>query len=161
MGTMFELRSIHELNQRLDSLASRSFPAHMNLEVAAHAQMPPPSDMEVMARQIHRLKEQNRMLTEEVGRKCNAITNLEQEKSVLIRQLFQARSLAAGSSTGAGTGTPGYSRPLSTASTVSTIAMPPQTLQQPLPVKKAKIPPPTLKKPPLMRIPSVNDTSFM
>ena len=70
-------RSIHELNQRLDSLASRSFPAHMNLEVAAHTtQMPPPSDMEVMARQIHRLKEQNRMLTEEVGRKCNAITNL-------------------------------------------------------------------------------------
>ena len=69
-------RSINELNQRLDSLASRSFPAHMNLELAAHAQMPPPSDMEVMARQIHRLKEQNRMLTEEVGRKCNAITNL-------------------------------------------------------------------------------------
>lgn len=50
----------------------------MNLEVAAHAhaQMPPPSDMEVMARQIQRLKEQNRMLTEEVGRKCNGITNL-------------------------------------------------------------------------------------
>ena len=49
----------------------------MNLEVAAHTtQMPPPSDMEVMARQIHRLKDQNRMLTEEVGRKCNAITNL-------------------------------------------------------------------------------------
>ena len=69
-------RSIHELNQRLDSLSARNFPAHMNLEVAVHAQMPPPSDMEVMARQIQRLKEQNRMLTEEVGRKCNGITNL-------------------------------------------------------------------------------------
>ena len=69
-------RSINELNQRLDSLTARNFPAHMNLEVAAHAQMPPPSDMEVMARQIQRLKEQNKMLTEEVGRKCNGITNL-------------------------------------------------------------------------------------
>lgn len=159
--TMFELRSIHELNQRLDSLSARNFPAHMNLEVAVHAQMPPPSDMEVMARQIQRLKEQNRMLTEEVGRKCNGITNLEQEKSVLIRQLFQARSLAAGSASGVGAGTPSSSRPLSTASTVSMIAMPSQTMPQPLPLHKFKIPPPTLKKPPLMRIPSVNDTSFM
>ena len=72
----FTPRSIHELNQRLDSLAARNFPTHMNLEVAAHAQMPPPSDMEVMARQIQRLKEQNKMLTEEVGRKSNGITNL-------------------------------------------------------------------------------------
>ena len=33
------------------------------------------------------------MLTEEVGKKSNFITNLEQEKSALIKQLFQARSL--------------------------------------------------------------------
>ena len=38
------------------------------------------------------------LLTEEVGKKGNFITNLEQEKSVLIKQLFQARSAAALSS---------------------------------------------------------------
>jgi hypothetical protein len=32
------------------------------------------------------------MLTEEVGRKSNSISVLDQEKSALIRELFQARS---------------------------------------------------------------------
>ncbi len=46
----------------------------------------------MLERQIERLKLQNKQLTEEVGAKSNQITNLEQEKSALIRQLFQARS---------------------------------------------------------------------
>lgn len=45
-----------------------------------------------MERQIQRLKDQNKQLTKEVGEKSNTITNLERDKSVLIRQLFQARA---------------------------------------------------------------------
>ena len=41
---------------------------------------------------LSRLKDQNKLLTEEVGKKCTSITVLEQEKSALIRELFQARS---------------------------------------------------------------------
>ena len=33
-----------------------------------------------------------RMLTEEVSKKCTAMTVLDQEKSALIRDLFQARA---------------------------------------------------------------------
>ena len=33
-----------------------------------------------------------RMLTEEVSKKCTAITVLDQENSALIRELFQARA---------------------------------------------------------------------
>ena len=33
-----------------------------------------------------------RLLTDEVSKKCNAISILDQEKSALIRDLFQARS---------------------------------------------------------------------
>jgi hypothetical protein len=105
---MFELRSIGDLNQRLDCLAVSGrpggFPTHINLQMRAPttaASAPGPStssEGEVMSRQIQRLKDQNKMLTEEVGRTSNFITNLEQEKSALIRQLFQARSVAASAS---------------------------------------------------------------
>ncbi|KAM4876508.1 suppressor APC domain-containing protein 2 [Thomomys bottae] len=40
------------------------------------------------------LKEQNRLLTQEVTDKSERITQLEQEKSALIKQLFQARALS-------------------------------------------------------------------
>ena len=40
-------------------------------------------------RQISRLKDQNKLLTEEVSKKSQAITVLDQEKSALIRELFQ------------------------------------------------------------------------
>ncbi|XP_063492756.1 suppressor APC domain-containing protein 2 isoform X2 [Symphalangus syndactylus] len=39
------------------------------------------------------LKEQNRLLTQEVTEKSERITQLEQEKSALIKQLFEARAL--------------------------------------------------------------------
>uniref|UniRef100_A0A8C3CM77 Suppressor APC domain containing 2 n=1 Tax=Cairina moschata TaxID=8855 RepID=A0A8C3CM77_CAIMO len=41
---------------------------------------------------INMLKEQNRLLTKEVTDKCERITQLEQEKSALIKQLFEARA---------------------------------------------------------------------
>ncbi|XP_070587398.1 suppressor APC domain-containing protein 2-like isoform X2 [Erythrolamprus reginae] len=41
---------------------------------------------------IHMLKEQNRLLTKEVTDKGRRITQLEQEKSALIKQLFGARA---------------------------------------------------------------------
>ncbi len=120
---MFELRSIHELNQRIESLTMSGkpggFPTHMNLHVTQQQQHQDrgatEGSQDVLIRQIHRLKEQNKMLTEEVGRKSNFITNLEQEKSVLIKQLFQARSAVASSAaassdrgqTGAGAARPG------------------------------------------------------
>ncbi|XP_010607119.2 suppressor APC domain-containing protein 2 [Fukomys damarensis] len=40
------------------------------------------------------LKEQNRLLTQEVTDKSDRITQLEQEKSALIKQLFEARALS-------------------------------------------------------------------
>ncbi|KAK7165551.1 hypothetical protein R3I94_003799 [Phoxinus phoxinus] len=41
---------------------------------------------------IHTLKEHNRLLTQEVTEKSERITQLEQEKSALIKQLFEARA---------------------------------------------------------------------
>ncbi|XP_064828200.1 suppressor APC domain-containing protein 2-like isoform X2 [Oncorhynchus masou masou] len=41
---------------------------------------------------IQRLKDQNRLLTQEVTDKGKRITQLEQEKSALIKQLFEARA---------------------------------------------------------------------
>ena len=53
-------------------------------------------------RRISRLQDQNRMLTDEVYRKGQTITELEEEKRALIRQLFQLSSVAGG---GPGSGT--------------------------------------------------------
>ncbi|XP_078498173.1 suppressor APC domain-containing protein 2 [Lissotriton helveticus] len=44
---------------------------------------------------INMLKEQNRLLTKEVTDKSDRITQLEQEKSALIKQLFEARARSA------------------------------------------------------------------
>ncbi|KAK1787921.1 hypothetical protein P4O66_016406, partial [Electrophorus voltai] len=41
---------------------------------------------------IQRLKDQNRLLTQEVTEKSERITQLEQEKCALIKQLFEARA---------------------------------------------------------------------
>ncbi|KAJ1145690.1 hypothetical protein NDU88_011975 [Pleurodeles waltl] len=47
---------------------------------------------------INMLKEQNRLLTKEVTNKSDRITQLEQEKSALIKQLFEARARSANDS---------------------------------------------------------------
>lgn len=91
---LFQNARIHEVNQHLNCLMSSdmSFPLSMNLAVGAGGSMVNLRDPKEMERQITRLKEQNRLLTEEVSKKCTAITVLDQEKSALIRELFQARS---------------------------------------------------------------------
>ena len=45
-------------------------------------------DLRRLERRVERLQEQNRMLTNEIGRKDDRVTALEQEKRSLIRQLF-------------------------------------------------------------------------
>eukprot|EP00096_Caligus_rogercresseyi_P011263 TRINITY_DN4380_c0_g1_i1.p1 TRINITY_DN4380_c0_g1~~TRINITY_DN4380_c0_g1_i1.p1 ORF type:complete len:289 (-),score=85.26 TRINITY_DN4380_c0_g1_i1:163-1029(-) len=48
---------------------------------------------EDLHRQIERLKEQNRLLTQEVSSKSSLISSMEREKGSVIKELFQARSL--------------------------------------------------------------------
>lgn len=89
---VFQLARIDEVNQHINSLitADISFPLSMNLAIGGgRSGQRDPREME---RQIARLKDQNKLLTEEVGRKSNSISVLDQEKSALIRELFQARS---------------------------------------------------------------------
>lgn len=89
---LFQNARIQEVNQHLNCLmsADMSFPLSINLAVS-----PPPAQSREQLeteRQVVRLKEQNRLLTEEVGKKSTAITVLDQEKSALIRELFQSRA---------------------------------------------------------------------
>nr|XP_020744179.1 suppressor APC domain-containing protein 2 [Odocoileus virginianus texanus] len=53
-----------------------------------------PSAPDWQQQTILMLKEQNRLLTQEVTDKSERITQLEQEKSALIKQLFEARALS-------------------------------------------------------------------
>ena len=92
----FELQSISELNQRIKRLAEPNarFPTHINLQIGNSS--PVNVDTQILERQVCRLKDQNKMLTEEIGRKSTHIANLEQEKGALIKQLFQARNPISG-----------------------------------------------------------------
>ncbi|XP_036892707.1 suppressor APC domain-containing protein 2 [Sturnira hondurensis] len=54
----------------------------------------PPAPDRQQQQTILMLKEQNRLLTQEVTDKSERITQLEQEKSALIKQLFEARALS-------------------------------------------------------------------
>ena len=78
---------------------SYGFPTHMNLEIAKSQNLSSSSNhlnnnTLLLERQVQRLKEQNRQLTQEVGQKCNQMTALEQEKRSLIKQLFQRSNSA-------------------------------------------------------------------
>jgi len=90
---LFQNARIHEVNQHLNSLMSSdiSFPMSINLAVGSGGQMTGRDNRDA-EKQISRLKDQNRLLTEEVSKKCKAISVLDQEKSALIRDLFQARA---------------------------------------------------------------------
>ncbi len=98
----FQAARILNVNQHLSALydSERGFPLHMNLAIR-------PINTQISARindgnrqqqfvvnpnVVNRLKEQNRLLTDEVSKKCERITQLEREKSALIRELFQART---------------------------------------------------------------------
>ncbi|KAG1660921.1 Suppressor APC domain-containing protein 2 [Nymphon striatum] len=91
----FQMARIFEVNQHLSALVestNKGFPLHMNLALRQ------PTFSKLTAHSanndgvIQRLKQQNVMLTEEVGKKGERITQLEREKAALIRELFQARS---------------------------------------------------------------------
>ena len=92
---MFELRNIRDLNQRLGHLGKRPT-AHPDNSAPVQIRS---DDDPSSERRISRLQDQNRMLTDEVGRKSQLITALEEEKRALIRQLFQQSSNEGNSNT--------------------------------------------------------------
>ncbi|XP_039200918.1 suppressor APC domain-containing protein 2 isoform X1 [Crotalus tigris] len=87
---------VQELNRCLWQLLSLSAePGNSSPPTASHS--PPatllgPSPFAGPQQTINMLKEQNRLLTKEVTDKGHRITQLEQEKSALIKQLFGARA---------------------------------------------------------------------
>lgn len=101
----FQATRIQNLNQHLVALrdqANQSFPLHMNLAIrpfngVQRLVLDPnqPKQLVVNPNLVNKLKEQNRLLTDEVSRKSDRITQLEREKSSLIRELFQARTYSS------------------------------------------------------------------
>ncbi|XP_031715707.1 suppressor APC domain-containing protein 2 isoform X1 [Anarrhichthys ocellatus] len=82
---------LQEVNRCLNDLIScsgiQSFPSS-SAQTAANPQPPGPAPPQA----IQRLKDQNRLLTQEVTERSERIAQLEQEKSALIKQLFEARA---------------------------------------------------------------------
>ncbi|KAI1905089.1 hypothetical protein AGOR_G00012340 [Albula goreensis] len=88
------LPKLQEVNRCLSDLISCSgmaFTASGNLPSTVSA-IPQPAAPPAPPQAIQRLKDQNRLLTQEVTEKSERITQLEQEKSALIKQLFEARA---------------------------------------------------------------------
>ncbi|XP_013775643.1 suppressor APC domain-containing protein 2-like isoform X2 [Limulus polyphemus] len=90
----FQMSRIFEVNQHIAALTEsteKEFPSHMHLTLCQPATF---SRMQRDSTQstIKKLKEQNKMLTQEVSKKSEYITRLEREKSSLIRELFQAKT---------------------------------------------------------------------
>ncbi|XP_034403226.1 LOW QUALITY PROTEIN: suppressor APC domain-containing protein 2 [Cyclopterus lumpus] len=85
---------LQEVNRCLNDLIScsgiKSFPSG-SAQTAANPQPPGPAPPQA----IQRLKDQNRLLTQEVTERSERIAQLEQEKSALIKQLFEARARSA------------------------------------------------------------------
>ncbi|KAA8584551.1 hypothetical protein FQN60_008336 [Etheostoma spectabile] len=85
---------LQEVNRCLNDLIScsgmQSFPSNA-AQTAANGQPPGPAPPQA----IQRLKDQNRLLTQEVTERSERIAQLEQEKSALIKQLFEARAHSA------------------------------------------------------------------
>ncbi|XP_040915686.1 suppressor APC domain-containing protein 2 isoform X1 [Toxotes jaculatrix] len=88
---------LQEVNQCLNDLISctgmQSFPSSSAQTAVLSATSQPPAPAPPQA--IQRLKDQNRLLTQEVTEKSERIAQLEQEKSALIKQLFEARARSA------------------------------------------------------------------
>ena len=61
----------------------------MNLELTKNNSTQNSQNALLLERQVQRLKEQNKQLTQEVGHKSNQVTALEQEKRTLIKQLSE------------------------------------------------------------------------
>ncbi|KAI5615646.1 suppressor APC domain-containing protein 2, partial [Silurus asotus] len=89
------LPKLQEVNRCLSELIScsgMSFPSP-NAQTSIVSSSVPPVPAPPQA--IQRLKDQNHLLTKEVTEKSERITQLEQEKSALIKQLFEARARTA------------------------------------------------------------------
>ncbi|XP_010736822.3 suppressor APC domain-containing protein 2 isoform X1 [Larimichthys crocea] len=88
---------LQEVNRCLNDLISctgmQSFPSSTAQTAALSANAQPPGPAPPQA--IQRLKDQNRLLTQEVTERSERIAQLEQEKSALIKQLFEARARSA------------------------------------------------------------------
>ncbi|KAM9841839.1 suppressor APC domain-containing protein 2 [Aulostomus maculatus] len=89
---------LQEVNRCLNDLISctgmpSSFPSSGAQTGALSSSSQPPAPAPPQA--IQRLKDQNRLLTQEVTEKSERIAQLEQEKSALIKQLFEARARSA------------------------------------------------------------------
>ncbi|XP_070780953.1 suppressor APC domain-containing protein 2 [Enoplosus armatus] len=88
---------LQEVNRCLNDLISctgmQSFPSSAAQTSALSANTQPPGPAPPQA--IQRLKDQNRLLTQEVTERSERIAQLEQEKSALIKQLFEARARSA------------------------------------------------------------------
>ncbi|XP_053328490.1 suppressor APC domain-containing protein 2 [Spea bombifrons] len=84
------LPKLQEVNRCLNDLVC---PGKVGVAPPPAAPGPPPPVAPMVKQQaINMLKEQNRLLTKEVSEKSDRITQLEQEKSALIKQLFEARA---------------------------------------------------------------------
>ncbi|CAK6978891.1 suppressor APC domain-containing protein 2 [Scomber scombrus] len=85
---------LQEVNRCLNDLISctgmQSFPSGCAQTAALPSGSQPPVPAPPQA--IQRLKDQNRLLTQEVTERSERIAQLEQEKSALIKQLFEARA---------------------------------------------------------------------
>jgi hypothetical protein len=75
---------VSEVNSLLTALmdGSSRLPLHMNLQIPPHLSL----------RTITRLKDQNRQLTQEVSDYSHRVTQLENEKAMLLRQLFHQKN---------------------------------------------------------------------
>uniref|UniRef100_A0A3B1KFR9 Suppressor APC domain containing 2 n=1 Tax=Astyanax mexicanus TaxID=7994 RepID=A0A3B1KFR9_ASTMX len=89
------LPKLQEVNRCLNDLIScsgMSFPSPSTQPTSISPNVP---TVPAPPQAIQRLKDQNRLLTQEVTEKSERITQLEQEKSALIKQLFEARARSA------------------------------------------------------------------
>uniref|UniRef100_H3CUE9 Suppressor APC domain containing 2 n=1 Tax=Tetraodon nigroviridis TaxID=99883 RepID=H3CUE9_TETNG len=85
---------LQEVNRCLNDLITCS--GVVSAATAAPPANPqPPGPGAAPPQAIQRLKEQNRLLTQEVTEKSERIAQLEKEKSALIKQLFEARARSA------------------------------------------------------------------
>ncbi|XP_058473728.1 suppressor APC domain-containing protein 2 isoform X1 [Solea solea] len=81
----------HSINELISCTGVQSFPPSGAPTATLSGGSQPPAPPQAM----HRLKDQNRLLTQEVTEKSERIAQLEQEKSALIKQLFEARARSA------------------------------------------------------------------
>ncbi|XP_026461961.1 suppressor APC domain-containing protein 2-like [Ctenocephalides felis] len=83
---------VMEANRHLEALVKTwergAVPLHMDLELTKSQIEMSPRAQEQQKLLLERLKRQNRQLTEEVSRKSAAVTSLEREKAMLLRELM-------------------------------------------------------------------------